>query len=117
MRQLFRFFRKDKLNRLKAKHDKATAKAGNIQAEIVNEVFDIYLDEKERKKLINDARKLCFGNDKTKRIEATFNNFSKESLDYNAALDIIDARNHIREHSQEGFFSKIGNVASSDDED
>lgn len=117
MKHLFKFSKTDRLNRLKSKHDKLTTKAGNVQNEIVNEVFGIYIDNKEREKLISDAYRLCFGNDKTRRIEAIFDNFSKETLDYNTALDIIEARNHIQEHNQEGFFSKIANVVYPSDEE
>lgn len=114
---------KDNLKKLREYHDKEIRignehlnKAKEIENQIVNEVFSTYLDEEERNKLINQAKAFSFSNEKLTRIEEVFKEYNEDKINYNIAIDILDARTHIKEHKKEGFLSTISNLVINEDD-
>lgn len=101
---------KDKFEKLKEEHDKHTRIAGDLETTIINSVFKEYINKEERDNLIKQAKTYSFSEQKLKNIEDAFNNFNEDTINYNIASDIIDARKHIKEHSKESFFSTISNI-------
>jgi hypothetical protein len=115
MWRIFKFFKRDKLNTLKEEHDNALNIAANKEQEIINTVIDKYIDEEERQQLVSDAKRFGYSSKTLSRIESVFSNFNQDTLTYNVAEDIIDARNHVRDHKKESFLSKISNVIPEDE--
>ncbi len=91
-------------------------KAKELENKIVNEVFSTYLDEEERNRLINQAKAFSFSKEKLTRIEEVFNEYNEDNIDYNIAIDIIDAQTHIKEHKKEGFLSTISKLVINEDD-
>lgn len=107
---------KDRLNKLKEQHDEHARITGELEIEIINSVFKEYMDEDQRAELVQNAKTFSFSKEKLTRIESAFTDYNKDSITYNVATDIIEARNHIKEHGQESFFSKIANLVISEDD-
>lgn len=102
---------------MKLKHDSKVLEVQEIENRITNQVFDSYLDENDRKKLLEDARTFHYSETKISIVQHLFNNFNTDTVKYNDAVDIIDMETHIEQHRKnEGFFSKIANVVIPEDE-
>lgn len=104
------------LRKLKQKHDNKISEAQEIEERIVNVVFEKYIDEGERIRLLNDAETFHYSKTKISNVQKAFENFNTDTIEYNVASDIIDIETHIQEHKKEGFFSKIANVVIPEDE-
>lgn len=101
---------KDKISKLKKQHDEYARKTGELEIEIINSVFKIYMDEGKRSELLEKARTFNFSQKKTDDIERAFTNYNEDNITYNIASDIIDAQNHIQEYDRESLFSQIANI-------
>lgn len=112
-----KFIKHFRQNRLRKKHDNKLKSASNLETKIINSVFDEYMDEDERQRLVSEARTCCYSEDKLKNIEESFNSFTIDKVTYNVANEIIDAQNHVKQHKKESFLSMIANVVPIDDEE
>lgn len=114
---------KDKIEKLKLEHDKEIIIAGkhlekaeDLEDDIVNSVFKEYNSKEERDELIKRAKAFNFSKEKLEHIERVFEDYNQDNVNYNVALDIIEARKHIKEHSKESFFSTISNIVINEDD-
>ena len=112
---LFKWICRNKVTVLRNKHDKATDTVILTENEIIHVVFVEYLDEEARQELLDDAKAFCYSREKICNIESAFNDYNKDSITFNVALDVIDAKKHIKEHKRESFFSKIANIIPDDE--
>lgn len=106
---------KGNLKNLKDKHDKKVSEIEDLEKEIVNQVFDNYINEEDQKQLIEDAKTFHYSETKISSIQKVFDNFNTDTIEYNIAVDIIDMQEHIQQYKKEGFFSKIANVVMPED--
>lgn len=104
-----------KLKNLKNKHDKKISEIEKIENDIINQVFDNYMDSKDQEQLIRDAKTFHYSESKISNVQKAFDNFNTDTIGYNIAVDIIDMETHIQQHKKEGFFSKIANVVMPED--
>lgn len=112
-----------KLNTLKNKYIKhknaekiAKEKSEEIENKMINETLIQFQDQKDREKLINNAKKYYFSAEKVKRIEAVFSEFNQDVMNYNIVSDIIEMSDFVEERKRESFFSKISNVIPEEDD-
>ena len=116
-------FRKSKLEKLKDEHAEElrmaaehSEKAKNIEAQIVNSVFDQYIDPEKRKQLIEQAQTICYSEEKLNIIIDVFENYNKDNVTFNVANEIMEVQKDIKEHNKESFFSTISNIVLHGDE-
>lgn len=113
---------KNKREKLREEHDKQlriasehVKNAKNIEKEIINSVSDQYIDKEERDKLIQQAKKVYYSEEKIKLISKVFEKYDRSKVTYNVAIEIMDAEKDIKEHNKESFFSTISNIVINED--
>lgn len=105
-----------RLKSLKNKHDKKVSEIEKIEKDIINQVFDNYINKEVQEQLIKDAKTFHYSETKISNVQKVFDNFNTDTIEYNIAVDIVDMETHIQQHKKEGFFSKIANVVIPEDE-
>lgn len=91
-------------------------KLKNLKRNIVNQVFDNYIDPEVQKELLSDAKTFHYSETKISNVQKVFENFNTDTIEYNVAVDIIDMETHIQQHKKEGLFSRIANVVMPEDD-
>lgn len=91
-------------------------KLQNLKKNIVNQVFDNYMDPEAQKELLSDAKTFHYSETKISNVQKVFENFNTDTIEYNVAVDIIDMETHIQQHKKEGLFSRIANVVMPEDD-
>lgn len=105
-----------KLKSLKDKHDKKVSEIAELEKNIVNQVFDNYIDPEVQEELLRDAKTFHYSETKISNVQKVFENFNTDTIEYNVAVDIIDMETHIQQHKKEGLFSRIANVVMPEDD-
>lgn len=72
-----------RLKSLKNKHDKKVSEIEKIEKDIINQVFDNYINKEAQEQLIKDAKTFHYSETKISNVQKVFDNFNTDTIEYN----------------------------------